>query len=61
MLERVKQKDDQEKKRTKEKHDRSKQERRARPEQKHAGMATDPQTMKDKEYVKHIEEKTQKH
>jgi len=24
-------------------------------------MATDPQTMKDKDYIKDIEEKTQKH
>jgi len=63
MIERDKQKDDQEKKQIdeKEKRDLPKQDGRVRPKQKHAGMATDPQTMKDKDYIKDIEEKTQKH
>ncbi len=65
MIERDKQKDDQEKKHQREQekdnNDLSKQKRRAQPKQKHAGMATDPQTMKDKDYIRDIEEKTQKH
>jgi len=63
MIERDKQKDEQEKKQVNEKEnqDLPKQDGRVRPKQKHAGMATDPQTMKDKDYIKNIEEKTQKH
>ncbi|GCE45466.1 hypothetical protein EI42_02903 [Thermosporothrix hazakensis] len=63
MQEREKQKIDQEKKHANEK------ERRAHPQedvkkqvkQPHAGMATDPETMKDPGYAKRIEEKTKKH
>jgi len=63
MIERDKQKEDQEKKRSNENQsqDLAKQDPRVRSKQKHAGMATDPQTMKDKDYIKDIEEKTQKH
>ena len=63
MIERDKQKEDQENKKTNENEsqDLAKQDRRVRSKQKHAGMATDPQTMKDKGYIKDIEEKTQKH
>jgi len=63
MIERDKQKDDQKKKHTDENENRdlSKQDVKVRPKQKHAGMATDPQTMKDKDYIKDIEEKTKKH
>jgi hypothetical protein len=63
MIERDKQKEDQEKKQAKgnEGQDLAKQDREVRPKQRHAGMATDPQTMKDKDYIKDIEEKTQKH
>jgi hypothetical protein len=62
MIEREKQRTDQQKKHANEK------ERQAHPKkdtvaktQGHAGADTDPQTMKDKGYVKRIEEKTEKH
>lgn len=63
MIERDKQRTDQEKKHAAEK------ERREHPKkdvkdvsgQQHAGMDTDPQTMKDKGYVERITEKTEKH
>lgn len=63
MLEREKQRTDQQKKHAAEK------QRRARPgkddkgrvERKQAGMATDPQAMKDKGYIERIDEKTEKH
>jgi hypothetical protein len=63
MIERDKQKEDQEKKLAKENEsqDLAKQNRSVQSKQRHAGMATDPQTMKDKDYIKDIEEKTQKH
>jgi hypothetical protein len=62
MIERDKQVDDQQKKQAKHEADmRSKKNAKAKPEQQHAGMATDPETMKDKDYVKRIEEKTEKH
>ena len=63
MIKRDKQKEDQEKKKINmsESQNLAKQDRRVQPKQKQAGMATDPQAMKDKDYLKDIEEKTQKH
>ncbi len=64
MIEREKQRTDQEKKHAAEKERRTHPKRpsaRHKPEPQHAGMDTDPQTMKDKNYVKRIEEKTEKH
>ncbi len=63
MIERDKQVDKQQAKHNKKK-ERAQQARKnakEQPEQQHAGMATDPETMKDKGYVKRIEEKTEKH
>ncbi len=63
MIERDKQKDDQDQKQVEknERHSLAPQDGKVQPKQKQAGMATDAQAMKDKEYVKNIEEKTQKH
>lgn len=63
MIERDKQRIDQQKKHAaeKERREHPKKDTKAQPEQQHAGMDTDPQTMKDKDYVKRIEEKTEKH
>lgn len=65
MLERDKQRSDQQKKhaKAKEKHEHSRKNQKAqdRPEQAHAGAATDPETMQDPNYVKRIDEKTRKH
>lgn len=67
MIERDRQKDEQEKKKVNEKvnekenQDLPKQDGKVQPKQKQAGMATDPEAMKDKDYIKNIEEKTQKH
>ena len=63
MIERDKQRIDQEKKHAaeKERHEHPKKDVKVQPGQQHAGMDTDPQTMKDKDYVKRIEEKTEKH
>jgi CRISPR/Cas system CSM-associated protein Csm5 (group 7 of RAMP superfamily) len=62
-IERDKQVTDQQKKHAAEK-ERRKQSRKdvkARSGQQHAGMATDHQTMRDKDYVERIEDKTEKH
>lgn len=66
MIEREKQRDDQQKKHAAEKarHARSKkeqQEKREHPEEKETRSDTDPQSMKDKDHIKRIEEKTKKH
>lgn len=65
MIEREKQVADQEKKHAKEKadHEHPHKDGKAKdqPGQQHAGMATDPKTMKDKDYVERIDEKTSKH
>ncbi len=63
MNERDKQVDDQQKKHAaeKERREHPKKDVKNKTGQEHAGMATDPQTMKDKGYVKRIEEKTEKH
>ena len=65
MIEREKQRSDQQKKHAKEKerreHPQKDQKAQPRPEQEHAGMATDPKTMQDDDYVKRITEKTEKH
>jgi hypothetical protein len=63
MIERDKQRSDQEKKHAaeKERREHPKKDVKVQPDQQHAGMDTDPQTMKDKDYVKRIEEKTEKH
>jgi hypothetical protein len=63
MIERDKQRIDQEKKHAaeKERREHPKKDVKVQPGQQHAGMDTDPQTMKDKDYVKRIEEKTEKH
>lgn len=62
MFERDKQVDDQQKKQARhEENMRAKNSNKAESEQPHAGMATDPETMKDKGYVKRIDEKTEKH
>jgi hypothetical protein len=63
VIEREKQRTDQQKKHANEKKRRkpSKNDTPAQTEQTQAGMATDPQTMKDKGYVERIEEKTKKH
>ena len=63
MIEREKQVTDQEKKLAKEKadHEHSKKDVKDQQGQQHAGMATDPETMKDKGYVERITEKTEKH
>ncbi len=63
MIERDKQRSDQEKKHKAENQRRSHAEKSKaqRPEQREAGKSTDPETMKDKGYVERIEEKTEKH
>ena len=63
MIEREKQRTDQQKKHAaeKERQKHPKKDVKDKTGQRHAGMATDPQTMKDKDYVKRIEEKTEKH
>ena len=65
MLEREKQRSDQQKKHAKEKerrkHPHKDQKVQSRPGQEHAGMATDPETMQDEAYAKRITEKTEKH
>jgi hypothetical protein len=61
MIEREKQRTDQEKKHKEEKQRRSHSEkkREGRQEQRKAGKSTDPETMLDKGYVERIEEKTE--
>lgn len=63
MIERDKQRIDQQKKHAaeKERREHPKKDTKAQPEHHHAGMDTDPQTMQDKDYIKRIEEKTEKH
>lgn len=63
MLERDKQRTDQEKKHNAEKQRRLRSEKKSdrHPEQRKAGKSTDPETMEDKGYVERIEEKTEKH
>jgi hypothetical protein len=63
VIERDKQVTDQEKKHAAEKQRREhpKKDVKNKSGQQHAGMATDPQTMKDKGYVERITEKTEKH
>jgi hypothetical protein len=61
MLEREKQRSDQQMKHaTEEKQSRSKKDGKKKVGQQ-AGSDTNPETMKDKDYVKRIEEKTKKH
>jgi hypothetical protein len=65
MLEREKQRSDQQKKHVKEKerrkHPHKDQKAQSRAGQEHAGMATDPEAMQDDDYVKRMNEKTEKH
>jgi hypothetical protein len=63
MLERDKQRTDQEKKHQtkKQRHSQSKKKSEAHIEHQEAGRATDPETMQDKGYEERIEEKTKKH
>jgi len=63
MIEQDKQRIDQEKKHAaeKERHEHPKKDVEVQLGQRQAGKDTDPQTMKDKDYVKRIEEKTEKH
>ena len=63
MIEREKQRTDQQKKHAaeKERREHPKKDVKAQAGQQHAGMDTDPETMKDKGYVERIEEKTEKH
>ena len=65
MIEREKQRSDQQKKHAKEKERREPpqkdQKAQPHPEQEHAGMATDPKTMQDPDYIKRMNEKTEKH
>ena len=61
MLEREKQRTDQEKKHQAEKQRRSKKKSEGHVEQHEAGRATNRESMKDKGYVERIEEKTEKH
>ena len=63
MIEREKQRDDQQKKHAAEKKRRAhlKKENRAQPQRPSAGSDTRPETMEDKGYIKRIEEKTEKH
>lgn len=63
MIERDKQVTDQQKKHAAEK-ERQKHPRKDVKDQQgqqHAGMSTDPETMKDEGYVKRIDEKTEQH
>lgn len=62
MIEREKQRADQQKKHKAEKERRlHTQKKDERPTIQQAGKATDPETMQDKGYVERIEEKTEKH
>jgi hypothetical protein len=63
MIEREKQRTDQQKKHKAEKQRRTHSGKKGegRPEQRQAGKATDPETMQDKGYAERIEEKTEKH
>lgn len=63
MLERDKQRTDQQKKHAAEKQRRAhpKEDEKSKSGQQKAGADTDPETMKDKAYIKRIEEKTEKH
>jgi hypothetical protein len=63
MLEREKQRTDQQKKHAaeKERQARPKEDNKKNTKQKQAGSDTNPATMQDKDYVKRIEEKTEKH
>ena len=63
MLEREKQRTDQQKKHAGEKQRRARsgKNEKGRTEHKQAGQASDPEAMKDKGYVERIEEKTKKH
>ncbi|QBD75283.1 hypothetical protein EPA93_04430 [Ktedonosporobacter rubrisoli] len=63
MIERDKQVTDQQKKHKaeKERHEHPQKDVKAEPAQQHARSDTDPKTMQDKDYVKRIDEKTEKH
>lgn len=63
MLERDKQRTDQQKKYAaeKERHAHNKKDDKEQAGKQHAGADTDAETMKDKDYVKRIDEKTEKH
>lgn len=65
MVEREKQRHDQQKKQASEKekreHPQKDQKAPHRPEREHAGMATDPEAMRDRGYIERIDEKTRKH
>ena len=63
MIEREKQVTDQQKKHENEKkhQEQPSGDVKAQSGQQHAGMANDPDTMKDKGYVERIDEKTSKH
>jgi hypothetical protein len=66
VLEREKQRADQEKKHAAEKARREHPQKDVKTQAserqgQHAGMSTDPETAKDKDYAKRIEEKTKKH
>lgn len=60
MIERDKQRIDQQKKQTR-KSSHKKQEKQQHPQQKKAGMATDPEAMQDPGYIERMNEKTSKH
>ena len=63
MLEREKQRTDQQKKHAAEKQRRAHpgKDHKGQAERKQAGKASDPEPMKDKGYIERIEEKTEKH
>lgn len=66
MLEREKQKNDQEKKHAAEKarhehHQKDVKTQASESKGQHAGMSTDPETARDPDYAKRVEEKTKKH
>ena len=62
MLEREKQVSDQQKKHARAKRDQEKKKRPDKsPEQKQAGMTTDPNAERDKGYVERMTDKTSKH
>ena len=62
MIERDKQRNDQQKKHKAEKERRTHSEKKGKkPTVQQAGKATDPETMQDKDYIERIEEKTEKH
>ncbi len=62
MIEREKQRTDQQKRHKAEKQRRAHPEKKdERPTVQQAGKASDPETMQDKGYIERIEEKTEKH